>query len=139
MRKIIIPISGMHCASCAQKIEATLKKLNGITKASVNFATEKATVEFNEALINENEINNAIEQLGYKVIKVNQETEKAVDREKEAREKEIRTLKSLFLFSLLLSIPIFLISMPFELLNIEIPYKNIILLLLATPVQFVVV
>ncbi|MEM2772389.1 MAG: copper-translocating P-type ATPase, partial [Candidatus Pacearchaeota archaeon] len=87
----------------------------------------------------ENEINNVIEQLGYKVIKeVDHEAEKAVDRQKEVREKEIRTLKSLFIFSLLLSIPIFLIAMPFEWLNIEIPYKNIILLLLATPVQFIV-
>lgn len=137
--KTTIPISGMHCASCAQKIESTLKKLDGITKVNVNFATEKATVEFNEALVNENEINNAIEQLGYKVIKeVDHEAEKAVSREKEAREKDIRTLKSLFIFSLLLSIPIFLIAMPFEWFNIEIPYKNIILLLLATPVQFVV-
>ncbi|MEM2707468.1 MAG: heavy metal translocating P-type ATPase [Candidatus Pacearchaeota archaeon] len=139
MKKIIIPISGMHCASCAQKIETTLKKLDGIIKVNVNFATEKATVEFNETLVNENEINNVIEQLGYKVIKeVNHEAEKAVDRQKEVREKEIRTLKSLFIFSLLLSIPIFLIAMPFEWLNIEIPYKNIILLLLATPVQFIV-
>lgn len=139
MKKIIIPILGMHCASCAQKIESTLKKLDGIIKANVNFATEKATVEFNETSINENEINNAIEQLGYKVIKeVDHEVGKVVDREKEAREKDIRTLKSLFLFSLLLSIPIFLIAMPFEWLNIEIPYKNIILLLLATPIQFIV-
>ncbi|MEM4181785.1 MAG: heavy metal-associated domain-containing protein [Candidatus Pacearchaeota archaeon] len=61
MKKIIIPISGMHCASCAQKIESNLKKLDGIIKANVNFATEKATVEFNEALVNENEINNVIE------------------------------------------------------------------------------
>ncbi|MCW1304595.1 MAG: heavy metal translocating P-type ATPase [Candidatus Parvarchaeota archaeon] len=139
MKKIIIPILGMHCASCAQKIESTLKKLDGIINVNVNFATEKATVEFNETLINENEINNAIEQLGYKVIKeVDREAGKAVDRQKEAREKEIRTLKSLFLFSLLFSIPIFLIAMPFEWLNIGIPYKNIILLLLATPVQFIV-
>ena len=136
MKKIMIPISGMHCASCAQKIESTLKKLEGIIKANVNFATEKATVEFNENLINENKINNAIEKLGYKVIKVDNKT--VVDKEKEVKEKEIKTLKHLFLFSLLLSTPIFLISMPFEWLNIEIPYKNIILLVLATPVQFIV-
>jgi len=138
MKRITIPILGMHCASCAQKIESTLKKLDGIIKANVNFATEKATIEFDETLINENEINNAIEQLGYKVIREVDHEAEAIDKEKEAKEKEIRTLKFLFIFSLLLSIPIFLIAMPFEWLNIEIPYKNIILLLLATPVQFIV-
>ncbi|MBU2497164.1 MAG: heavy metal translocating P-type ATPase [Nanoarchaeota archaeon] len=139
MKKITIPILGMHCASCAQKIESTLKKLNGIIKANVNFATERATVEFDETINNKNEINNVIEQLGYRVIKESyHEAEKIVDKEKQQREKEIRTLKSLFILALLLSIPIFLIAMPFEWLNIEIPYKNIILLLLTTPVQFVV-
>jgi len=138
MKKIIIPILGMHCASCAQNIESTLKKLIGVKSANVNFATEKAAIEFDETLINENEINNAIEQLGYKVIKgIRREAEK-IDKEKKMREKEIKILKYLFIFSLLLSIQIFLIAMPFEWLNIEIPYKNIVLLLLATPVQFIV-
>jgi len=137
VKKITIPILGMHCASCAQNIESTLKKLNGVSNANVNFATEKAIVEFNEEITNENEINNAIEQLGYKVIK-KIEYEAEIDKEKEAREREIKTLRNLFIFSLILSIPIFLIAMPFEWLNVKIPYKNIILLLLATPVQFIV-
>lgn len=68
MTKKTIPISGMHCASCAQRIEATLKKLNGVTDANVNFATEKATVKFDETHVSENEIFNSINQLGYKVI-----------------------------------------------------------------------
>jgi len=139
MKKLIIPIYGMHCASCAQKIESTLKKLDGVTNANVNFATEKATVEFDENVTNESEIYNIIEQLGYKVIKeINHEAERFVDKEREVREKEIKRIKSLFIFSLLLSIPVFLIAMPFEWLNIEIPYKNIILLLLTTPIQFIV-
>jgi len=134
MKKITIPISGMHCASCSQKIESTLKKLNGVSSASVNFATEKATVEFDETSINENEINDAIEKLGYKVIG---KKEEVVDKEKEAREKEITNLKKLFIFSLILSIPIFVLSFP-ELFKIEIPYQNTVLLILATPVQFLI-
>lgn len=68
MKKIAIPIAGMHCASCAQRIESALKKLHGVSSVSVNLATEKATVEFDEAHVSENEIYNSIEQLGYKVI-----------------------------------------------------------------------
>jgi Cu+-exporting ATPase len=135
MKKITLPIVGMHCASCAQNIEKTLKKLKGVVTANVNFATERATVEFNDSAINEDKIINAIESLGYSVIK---ESEEAVDKEKIARESEIRRLKILFLFSLALSVPIFIISMVLEWLNIMIPGKNIILFLLATPVQFIV-
>ncbi len=136
MKKIIIPISGMHCASCAQRIEATLKKLNGIIKANVNFASEKATIEFNETITNEKEIKNCIEQLGYKVIEA--KDEELIDKEKQAREKEIKKLKKLFLISLFLTIPIFLIAMPLKWLGITLPNEGLILLFFATPVQFFV-
>lgn len=108
MKKIAIPVSGMHCVSCAQRIESSLKKLDGVADASVNFATEKATVEFDDTAVNENEIKNAIERLGYKAIfedkktnatKVEEEdVEKIVDKEKALREKEIKNLRALFLF-----------------------------------------
>jgi Cu+-exporting ATPase len=132
--KKIIPISGMHCASCAQNIEKSIKKLKGVKSANVNFATEKATVEFDENIIDENKIFEAIEKLGYTTIKEGE----TVDKEKIARKKETRNLKILFLFSLALSVPIFIISMVLEWLNIMIPDKNIILLFLSTPVQFIV-
>jgi len=138
MKRITIPILGMHCTSCAQNIELNLKKLDGIIKTNVNFATEKATIEFDETLTNENEIYDTIERLGYRIIKEFDHGTGTIDKEEEARKKETVTLKFLFLFSLLLSIPIFLIAMLFEWLNIEIQYKNIVLLLLATPVQFIV-
>lgn len=134
MKKITIPISGMHCASCSQKIEATLKKTRGITSVNVNFATEKATVEFNEKIINVDKIATIIDKLGYKAI-IETETP---DKEKVEREKEIKTLKFLFFFSLSFSIPIFIISMILPWFNIPLPYQNFILLFLATPVQFFV-
>lgn len=61
-------IAGMTCASCAQTVEKGIKKLNGIEKASVNLATEKLNVEFDDMLINENEIKDAVEHAGYEVI-----------------------------------------------------------------------
>ena len=137
MKKTTISISGMHCASCAQKIESNLRKLKGIKSANVNIATERATVEFNEKTVSEDKIINIIEELGYSVIRKHDE-EEIVDKEKIARSNEIKKLKHLFLFSLILSIPIFVISMVLEWLGIMISDKNIILLLLATPVQFIV-
>lgn len=136
MKKITMPISGMHCASCAQNIENTLKKLNGVKIASVNFATEKSVVDYDESITTENEIENAIEQLGYTIIK-NISEEGAVDREKEAREKENKSLKIAFIVSLIFAIPVFILSFP-EIFKIILPYNNLILLALSTPVQFFV-
>jgi P-type Cu+ transporter len=136
MRKIAISISGMHCASCSQKIELNLQKMKGVKIANVNFATERATVEFNDKITSEGKIGKVIEKLGYNIIRESQE-EKIVDREREERENEIRGLRNLFLFSLALSVPIFVISMILEWVGIMMPDKNIVLLLLATPVQFI--
>ena len=69
MDKKEFAISGMHCASCAASIERTVMKLDGIFKATVNFATEKATVEFDNERIMPAEIESAIKKSGYNVIK----------------------------------------------------------------------
>ncbi len=135
MKKVKIPIVGMHCASCAQKIEATLNRMNGV-KAYVNFAAEKALVEFDETLTNEKEIKNAIEQLGYKVIGFHEE-ETLLDREKEEREKEIKELWHVFFVSFVFSIPVFFFSV-LDMLNIHFnfPFKEFFIVLCATVVQF---
>jgi len=49
-RHVELPIAGMTCASCANRIERTLNTLDGVT-ASVNYATEKATVSFDAAAV----------------------------------------------------------------------------------------
>ena len=46
MEKIILEISGMHCASCSAIIENALKKEEGIKSVNVNFASEKLYLEF---------------------------------------------------------------------------------------------
>jgi Cu+-exporting ATPase len=133
MKKITILISGMHCASCASKIESSIKKMKGVKDANVNIATERATVKFNEKITSESKIKRVIERLGYKVI-----GKESPDKEREAREKEAWQLEKLFIASVILTVPIFVISMPFEWLGISISYESFILLLLATPVQFIV-
>lgn len=127
----------MHCASCALNIENNLKKTKGVSKANVNFATEKATVEYDEKAVDEKKFSKIISDLGYQVIEQQGSAEELVDKEKIAREQEIKKVKNLFFLSLILSVPIFIIAMPLEWLGISVPYKSIILLLLATPVQFI--
>ena len=48
MKKESFAVEGMTCSSCAQTVEKTVQKLSGVKDASVNFATEKLTVSYNE-------------------------------------------------------------------------------------------
>ncbi|MFH1327340.1 MAG: heavy metal translocating P-type ATPase [Candidatus Bathyarchaeota archaeon] len=67
--KANIRISGMSCASCAQKIEKALSQLKGVNKVSVNFSAEKANVEYIPHQISLQQIEEAVEDLGYEVLK----------------------------------------------------------------------
>jgi len=64
-KQIDIPISGMSCASCAAKIEKGLSKAPGVVYANVNFATEKATVEFDTDVTTEKNFIDTVKELGY--------------------------------------------------------------------------
>ena len=57
----------MHCASCAQDIENSLKRLKGIVEINVNFASSQAIIEYDEAETNRNKIKKIIEGLGYRI------------------------------------------------------------------------
>jgi Cu+-exporting ATPase len=59
-----LPITGMTCASCANRVERSLNRLDGVT-ASVNYATEKATVDFDPAAVDPGELVAAVEAAGY--------------------------------------------------------------------------
>ena len=58
-----LPIAGMTCASCATRIERGLNKLDGVS-ASVNYATERASVDF-DAAVDPAELLEAVEAVGY--------------------------------------------------------------------------
>ncbi len=64
-----LSISGMTCASCVQKIETALLKTKGVRKASVNFATEKATVEYDSGCLSQEKIEGVIQNTGYGIQK----------------------------------------------------------------------
>ena len=74
-RKESIKISGMSCAACAARIEKGLAKIDGVKQANVNFAVEKATVEFDDSVTNEEQFAATIKKLGYDVIEDKAELE----------------------------------------------------------------
>lgn len=135
--KVSLKISGMNCASCAAKIERTLANLPGVFSAAVNFAAEKATVEYNAAEVSVADMKKAVADLGYKAFEADDKA--AVEREKEARQREIRYQTFMFVFAAALSLPL-LAYMLSELFNFELPefmMNPYFQLALATPVQFI--
>lgn len=66
-KKTTFKITGMSCTSCAATIEKALKQTDGIDKGHVNFATEKATVEYDPKKITENDMVKIVESAGYHV------------------------------------------------------------------------
>lgn len=73
--KLVLPITGMSCAACAATIEKALGRIDGVSKAVVNFAVEKASVEYDSAQVKHADLVNAVESAGYSVVG---EKEKAI-------------------------------------------------------------
>ncbi|RME54842.1 copper-translocating P-type ATPase [Candidatus Woesearchaeota archaeon] len=127
MKSVDLKITGMHCQSCVTLIEKTLSKEKGIKNASVNFATERAKVVFDENQTNENTIVKSIENKGYnaKIL-----TDKGFVNKK----KEILELKKKVIISTIFALPAFILGMFF--MKSPLPFQDYLMWLLATPVQF---
>ncbi len=136
-REIELKISGMGSTHCSNLIENALKKTQGIIEARVEFANERAIIKYNPELITKAQIEKIISGLGYK-----SEEKSALDKEKEARKKEIKDLKKRFIISLIFGIPLLYFSMGW-MVGLPIPaIENIALqaliqLVLTTPVIIV--
>jgi len=135
-----IPLTGMTCANCAMTIERTLnKKVPGVVKASVNFATERAHVEYIPTISTIDDMISAIERAGYGAIRPD-ETIEGEDAELAARKAEIKNQTRKFLVGALFTAPLFFLSMgrDFGLIGLwaHAAWVNWLFLALATPVQF---
>ena len=135
LTKRTLLVEGMTCAACSTRVEKVLNKIEGVTKANVNLSTNKAIVEFSSGAVEDETLIDAVEKAGYKA---EMEMERDIDREKELREKEIKSLKSSFIISAILSIPLFS-AMFFHMAGVDnILTNGYFQLLLATPVQFII-
>src|SRR5215211_2954739 len=65
LARIDIPVTGMTCASCVRRVERTLSKKEGVTDASVNFATERASVAYDPSATSLDKLVGAIRDAGY--------------------------------------------------------------------------
>jgi Cu+-exporting ATPase len=131
-----IPVTGMNCAGCAANVEKALKNVAGVESAVVNFATARATVLFFPQMVKPQDLEAAIVDAGYGVLKVEAGQEEE-DAERAERAREYGRLKRELWIALAFSVVIFIGS--FSPLGPAIPsfLKNpVVLWILATPVQF---
>jgi Cu+-exporting ATPase len=136
-KKVNLDISGMHCQSCVTILTKGLTKNPGVKYANVNFATEKATVEFDDSQVNEDKLIKTVESLGYKAKVMTPENSNS-DYDNQKKQSEIKKLKKTFIISSIFALPALIIGMVLMSLGIEVPYSNFILFVLATPVQFII-
>ncbi|KKQ82893.1 MAG: Cation-transporting ATPase, partial [Candidatus Daviesbacteria bacterium GW2011_GWF2_38_7] len=128
-------IKGMHCASCIRVIESSIKKIPGISDASVSLVTEKATVAFDPKRVNDEQVMSAVSRVGYKAFL--EEEGESEEKEKEEKQKELSALKRKAFISLFLAFLIVWGSFPYIDQFAPFILKNFwVQLILALPVQF---
>ena len=151
-----LALEGMTCASCAMRIEKGLKKLPGVKDASVNFATEQASVTYDPTQTNLDQMVRSVEAVGYKAFPrvssphkpVQEETAGDVSvtaeipagnmpqaDEQSKRRAELVRKRTLLILGIVLTVPVVLLSMFF--MN-RFPGENALLLVLTTPVWAIV-
>ncbi|KJE27537.1 copper-translocating P-type ATPase [Geobacillus kaustophilus] len=134
--KVTLDIEGMTCAACATRIEKGLHRMEGVTSATVNLATNSAVVEYKEGVTSVEDILEKIKKLGYKG-QIRTEEQDDAGRKEELLKQKQRQL----VISIILSLPLLytmVAHMPFD---IGLPMPHLLMnpwfqLLLATPVQF---
>ena len=123
-----LSLEGMTCASCATRIERRLNKLDGV-EAAVNFALERATVEYDPALVSPDRLLQAVEEAGYRAslpAAAPAETEDG-----EGERDDLAPLRRRVVWAMVLSLPVLLVSMVPAL---QFDFWQWIALQLATPV-----
>jgi Cu2+-exporting ATPase len=124
------PVTGMSCASCAINIESMLNKQVGVVKASVNLASQIATLEFKPSIVKPQDLKEAVTSIGYDLII--DESENAKEELENLQQKKYKLMKKRTIWAIVLALPLLLISMVF----MNIPYASFIMWALATPIVF---
>jgi len=111
MNSQVLNIKGMTCAACAQRIEKTVQKLSGVKQATVNLASEKLFVEYDENSLPLTTIKDAVKKIGYEVVEKTAGKNAAVDEDRAQKQKVIRTLWVKFTVSAVFALPLLYIAM----------------------------
>ncbi len=133
--RIDLLVRGMSCAACARRVETGLAASPGVRQASVNFATSRATIEYDPAAASPRQLIDRVKKLGYDAASTVQAD--FTDAEQAARSAEYRDLKRRFWVAAALSLPLLVIAMSHgKIAWLDFPGASWLQLVLATPVVF---
>lgn len=134
---VTVAVGQMTCAACVRRVERALSALPGVISAAVNLATEKATIVYDPLVAGTGAFKTTIEEAGYEFRGL--ESEQLKDVEREARDREYRSLKRRLTTSAVLAVVIMLGSMPDMIPGLNHLPRVVIyftLFVLTTPVMF---
>ncbi|HYY94943.1 MAG TPA: heavy metal translocating P-type ATPase, partial [Pyrinomonadaceae bacterium] len=135
--RVDLPVTGMTCAACARRVERRLAKTHGVSAANVNFATERATVEYDPARTGVRQLKEAVREIGYGLVDTTGDERASLRREEEARRAERRDLARRFRVAAALSLPLLVISMSHGAVALfNVSWINYLQLALTIPVIF---
>ncbi len=136
MEKVEIGISGMTCAACVRRVENSIKKGDGISGATVNLATESATIEYDPGIAKVDYVKSLITKSGYTPYDI---VEDAGEADRERREEHLRLAIRKFVISAVLTAPVMILAMG-DMVGLHIPvsktFANILMFAFTTPVLF---
>lgn len=124
------PVSGMSCASCAARVDKTLNRQSGVSKAVVNYASGTATVEYDRTQCSREALQQAVQAAGYDLLIKRDEREP--EEAGQAHDKRYKALKFRTVWAVTLSVPVMVTGMFF----MDMPFANPVMWLLSTPVVF---
>ena len=144
-QSLTLPVQGMSCASCVLRVEKALKKVDGVSDAAVNLATESARVVFDPSRVGIEQLQKAVADAGYTLAVPDhtRTTPPEIGGEQPAKPDVPKQLKNELILSVALTIPIIVLSMMSmtewymreSLLSIE--ATNRVLFLFTSPVIFI--
>lgn len=135
--KAILNISGMTCASCVENIQKTVTGLPGVFRAVANLASNSALIEYEPSITSLAEIKKAIKDIGYEASE-RPEGQEALDREQEARQREVRRqLTNLIISGTLGTLVMLGMLQPYWFFSAFVPawlHNKVVLFFLTTPI-----
>lgn len=126
-KKVILPVLDMSCAVCANNVEGKVKSLPGVLSASVNFAANDLSLEYDPQQISLPEIQAAVQSVGYDLIIAEEDKEQ---RQEEAGQEHYRRLRRKVAWAWILSVPLMIVSM----VLMHESYANWLMLALTLPI-----
>ena len=112
-----LPLLGMHCSACAVRIEKALNRADGVEACNVNFATTRATVQYDPTKTDPAKLREVVQKAGYDAIvqtsnaPASESAQSLQDAENAAREREFAEQKRKFIVAAILTIPVAFLAM----------------------------